>query len=303
MTNGKFLITLVSIVVILFAILNTGSSTQENFWGGIDLRARPIRVGMTNQGEVALPSSSNQVANLAAPNDVAKGMFYQVPGTWQSQLSPRAGLPQGGVGAYIRYNPPSQGNMAFNGKDPLTLGKMVENYASCGAGGVGGIQVNPPQATPPGYASTNYNKVMSELESGTDSLTTSQLPVTGMDMLGADGDIQAPIVYDRFIYSNSKSRLYGLADHIRGDLPIAPSPSGWFRPSVNPQVDLNPGALAVMAGLSNDSARATYDLIHKASGGTLNTMAGVNIAEVNPTVQQEVSLSAFNNDVSVSAFP
>ncbi|GHV50386.1 hypothetical protein AGMMS49579_03890 [Spirochaetia bacterium] len=50
-----------------------------------------------------------------------------------------------------------------------------------------------------------------------------------------------PVVYDRVMYANKRSRLRGYGDFIRGDLPISPQPVGWFTPSVNPVNDLRNG--------------------------------------------------------------
>lgn len=56
-----------------------------------------------------------------------------------------------------------------------------------------------------------------------------------------DGSVIQPVVYDRMIYANKKSRLVEGADFIRGDLPIAPQNLGWFSPSVQPHIDLRQG--------------------------------------------------------------
>ena len=63
-----------------------------------------------------------------------------------------------------------------------------------------------------------------------------------------------PVVYDRLIYSNIKSRLRGQGDYIRGDLLITPDNfkcdggghPGWFQVSVKPNRDLNMGAMAMI---------------------------------------------------------
>ena len=70
--------------------------------------------------------------------------------------------------------------------------------------------------------------------------------------MGADAQ---PVIYDRLIYSNIKSRLRGQGDYIRGDLLITPDNykcdggghPGWFQVSVKPNRDLNMGAMAMIA--------------------------------------------------------
>ncbi len=47
-----------------------------------------------------------------------------------------------------------------------------------------------------------------------------------------------PVVYDRIMYANRRSRLLEGSDFIRGDLPIFPQNLGWFSPSVQPHIDL-----------------------------------------------------------------
>jgi hypothetical protein len=58
-----------------------------------------------------------------------------------------------------------------------------------------------------------------------------------------DGDMIQPVVYDRLMYANKRSRLLEGADFIRGDLPIFPQNLGWFSPSVQPHIDLRRGII------------------------------------------------------------
>lgn len=312
MLNGKFIATITVLISIIFLMfkLNFGEQSREPFWGNASFRSTPVRVMQSSSGaEVALPSSGNQFASIATPNVLSKGGFFQAGPQFQAQLSPRSGLASGALNAYIRYNPPSQENMAFAVNDPLTIGNMArENYsredycgscgkgaAGCGPGGLDSVQAAPIHTSPPNYAASNYNQVKDSLQS---SAATTQLPVGDMTMAGPDGDTSQPITYDRFIYSNKKSRLWGQQDLIRGSVAIAPPPPTWFRPSVNPQIDLNAGAMAVLGGIDNSTSQSTYSLINAASGGTFTTMGGVNLA-----TQQGVEMSAGSRDVGVTAFP
>jgi hypothetical protein len=58
-----------------------------------------------------------------------------------------------------------------------------------------------------------------------------------------NGEMIQPVVYDRIIYANRRSRLLEGADFIRGDLPIFPQNLGWFSPSVQPHIDLRKGII------------------------------------------------------------
>lgn len=69
-----------------------------------------------------------------------------------------------------------------------------------------------------------------------------------------------PVIYDRLMYSNKKSRLMEHNDMIRGSLPIMPKYGEWFRPSVDPLIDLQRGAMNVLAGQGNNVSLAFKNL-------------------------------------------
>ena len=60
-------------------------------------------------------------------------------------------------------------------------------------------------------------------------------------ILDSEGNIIQPVVYDRIMYANRRSKLLEGSDFIRGDLPIFPQNLGWFSPSVQPHIDLRRG--------------------------------------------------------------
>lgn len=78
-----------------------------------------------------------------------------------------------------------------------------------------------------------------------------------VNMLGTESQ---PVMFDRVMFSNIRSRLRGKGDYIRGDLMIAPDNykpgSGghpqWFQVSVKPERDLNPGAMEHLFGRSEE---------------------------------------------------
>lgn len=96
-----------------------------------------------------------------------------------------------------------------------------------------------------------------------------------------------PLVYDRLIFANRSSRLRSGGDPIRGDLYIKPMSGNWFVPSVNPSVDLQQGALNVIAGVSNEQGKSISQGIYDSSGHTEAAIAGVPV----------------KNRVNVTAFP
>ncbi len=52
-----------------------------------------------------------------------------------------------------------------------------------------------------------------------------------------NGEMIQPVVYDRIMYANRRSRLLEGSDFIRGDLPIFPQNLDGFPPSVQPHID------------------------------------------------------------------
>ena len=336
MFDNKFLFTLLGLIVAVVAINNVKSKDeneeiQEDF-------------GM-------LPSMTWKVDRVAAtPSGAKKGDFFSVPGTYQAMLNPR--FSNVDYGANIRYNMPSEGNLAAPcnplgyASNPLTFASMVnsqnqvtqdcnvkENYgcasssgvADCRKGGAplgyhGGAPIIPGN----GYANGNFNelseKVYSDKKAGglprdkRDTMycngsnnqpsLSSSLPVRDMTALNAAGDNVQPIVYDRYIFANRNSRLRSQGDYFRGDLPIMPCNTGWFQVSVQPNIDLNQGAMNVMGGINNETTKGLADIIYKTSGNAETAIAGVDMAQhVNMSTMFGGDLSAGQGDINVTAFP
>lgn len=236
-----------------------------------------------------------------------KGDFYEVPGGYQASLSPRAaGMVD--YGAFIRYNLPSQDNMGVDPNNPLmpssaiNLGgsscdcgqnNIVEGYCS-GCGSQAGCRQQPDQVQGSAALGSGQGGYME---------TTDMLPVqnmsNGMAINALGEQVTQPIIYDRFIYANQRSRLYGLGDPIRGDLPIVPHQKGWFSPAnAHPQIALRDGAVAAIAGAENTVNRELMALQSAATGGLLDTGSGVNYS-----VQKSSFLNTAGGDISVTAFP
>lgn len=290
MFDCKFITTLIALVVAVLAICNFNTNKvtiNEGYLGNL-----PSMI--TTKDRVV--ASSREAA--------AKGDFYSVPGTYQSILNPRFSNVQ--YGSNIRYNMPSYNNMAVP-FEPLTFGNMAkENYKENFTNGAGGCrQGDAPNSShsgggplmPADYASGNYNKVVNQaLQEVQYPDATDMIPVGDMTTINALGETVQPIVYDRFIYANRNSRLRGLGDPIRGDLPIVPCNAEWFRPSVHPVVDLQQGAMNVIGGIDNETTNALAELINATSGDT--TIAGVNLSSMKNTLTGQ-AMSSLN----IVAFP
>ena len=243
-----------------------------------------LKVDVVNPATKTSVPGNNQTA-FSAP-------VVTVPGTAQSPLTPR--FSSTGYGANITYNLPELKNLALEPTNPMQLtplqyAKIVET---------GQIKETPtlregfettthrPKTTRPpkkkGDSSAQYNALQrSQQEFGEDN--SAALPV--QSLTSSSGGEEVPMVMDRFIVATMKSRLYGKGDPIRGDLAIVPvlpnadpNSNTWFRPSVNPALDLNQGSLSVIAGAFNDQGRALAQLQMQANAGTFNTFQGTSWA-------------------------
>ena len=182
MFDNKFLITLLGLVVAVVAINNIKSKDEED---------------EVQEDFFMNPSMTWKVdLEAATPEGAKKGDFFSVPGTYQAMLNPR--FSNVDYGANIRYNMPSQDNLAAPcnplgyASNPLTFASMVntqnkqavgvkenfkqnnsvrENYGcqSCGGGcGVAdcrkggaplGYHGGAPAIPGNGYANGNFNQV------------------------------------------------------------------------------------------------------------------------------------------------
>lgn len=299
-SNNTIWYTLIGLTACVLA-LQKFSETKEHFAGNLP--------GFTVKAQRVMMSPG--------PN---KGDFIEIPGNYQSMLSPR--FSNVDYGASIRYNVPSQDNMAANAENPIGYGNMIYNSKSpasqvqlkenfgtasgCRPGAVGSMgngassSMKTSNIVPPNYSAGNYSQALNSGNTYTE--TTDMLPVQAMNsggqMLNALGETETqPIIYDRYIFANQKSRLQGLGDPIRGDLPIVPVRSEWFRPSVHPQIDLRSGAILAMSGADNSTSKELLALQSAASGGLLDTGSGVNYS-----IQRSPYLSAAGGDIQVRSF-
>lgn len=281
MFNAKFICTIFAFIAIILSICNIN---KQN----------------TVEGLGMLPSFVVKPQRVMAANkeEAEKGRFWSVPGTYQSSLSPRFNNQD--VGANIRYNVPSNKNLAVP-TDPLTFSNMAkENYVSpakqnCNdePNNVDSYKGGAP-IMEGGFAAGNFNDLLQDTYKDFPQVQ-SQIPVGDMTTVNDAGDTENPIIYDRYIFANRNYRLRSLGDMIRGDLPIVPNKTGWFNVSANPNTDLNQGALNVMGGLDNSTAKAMATLMAQHTGET--TVGGINMT------QQQLSSLGVDGGVQVAAFP
>jgi hypothetical protein len=136
----------------------------------------------------------------------------------------------------------------------------------------------------------------------------------GLLLTTGEGDIVQPVTYDRFMFSNKRSRLREHGDPIRGDLPIIPHNSDWFRPSVQPHIDLKEGAMQVMGGFDNETNNQLSLLMAASAGNAMQTFGGMNFSGQDglaanmgafmrsPVYSSNLSLSADTTDENLMKF-
>ncbi len=265
-----------------------------------------------------------------------RGDFFS-NANYQASLSPRFDGTND-YGAMIRYNMPSRSNLAVP-IDPLTFGSMacgsnpvregfcqscrgstVEGYCrGCGSVGCrkGGASMpaNPIGAPSSAklmshdHASASFKQAQAQ---GDYAPVTDLLPAGDLTMMSPDGQANQVIVYDRFMVANQKSRLAAQGDWIRGDLPIVPCKNEWFRPAVNPQIDLRQGAMFVLGGVENGTARELLDLQvaamggasgnAKPGGGGTHTITNSNFNTSAGLVQKMAYATGAGGDIAVTRF-
>ncbi len=214
------------------------------------------------------------------------GYFYSVPPNLQAALSPRfSGTAS--YGPYLNYKMPRR-DLQSVPINPLTYQNTIKKCGDDVKESFDTIQ--------PNFTSMNYAQVDNKLQARKDMIVNDLLP----EMMAESAmSVAQPIVYDRYIYANQRSRLFGLGDPIRGDLPIVPYNGDWFRPSVQPNIDLRDGAMMVMAGQDNATARNTMALMRQSSGNTLSTFAGAPVM----ATETNIGYAAGGADVLATAFP
>ena len=242
---------------------------EENFVPGISMTYTAEQsIGTDPQSSTS--DVGQQVSRMARAGSLKAAGFptVNVEGTYQSLGPSRFDGSGNGYGPLLRTDSKTSGSMKIATDPSKTLTQMgdfidgggqVDTYVRLDetfpstSGGGGSLQAQHAQAM------ADKKKALDQMMAGD----------------GSGG--KQPIVYERYIYANRNSRLRAGGDSIRGDLPIIPEPCGWFRVSARPNVDLQQGAMNVLAG-PNEATRKLQDLIFKSSGGADYTMAGVNLA-------------------------
>jgi hypothetical protein len=275
------------ITILGLTVLSTFVFGKENTIEAFGMNPSQTFVVDRVAGGASVPAQYAQMLNPAA------AIRYQSQMAAQSQMGGQA-QPMSFVGAIKeQFCPP--------GKEGYCNGGSCSSVGGCrrGSGGAMGNTMKSSNLLPSGYSASN---MVQQPQGGVQVM--DMLPVQSManaqaQIVNALGEASLqPIVYDRLIYANQKSRLYGLGDPIRGDLAIVPSDKQWFTPSVRPSVDLRTGAMAVMGGVDNASNSQLLAMTNAATAGLMDTGSGIAY-----TAQKNNYLSTGSSDIRVSAFP
>ena len=226
--------------------------------------------------------------------------FYQPTPGFQANLSPR--FSNVDYGANIRYNLPSTRHMATP-RHPLGQNAPRANNAArrqqprapmSGRKAANMVRENYGHNTSTMPHESSYATSLQSAYDGHKQAVVSSVPVGDLTAITPAGDVQG-VAYNNLIYANlQNTRLRAQGDKIRGDLPIVPCETGWFRPSVNPTVDLEQGAMYVLGGLDNQVTTDMARLLHKDT--YQSTIAGMQL-----TPKELVAMDAGSGNVSVQA--
>jgi len=262
MFDGKFIATIFAIVISVFAICNINTKKINSIEGFF--QARTARIVQEIQ-------------------DPKTGSFVSVPPTYQ--LNPSFRMQNANLSVYQRHdlknNSNARANMATAPLKPTDFASMArENFEK-------------PYAEPthkPGSLVQDYS--------------TATLPPTNMSTIttiGENGEEVQAVVYDRLIFANRNSKHRRHGDKIRGDLPIAPRKCGLFDPSVNPHIDLEPGAINVMAGIGNETSNQMATFLNGYSKSSLFGGVDMTSPDSMASIKNIESLSNMST-LQVSAF-
>ena len=249
------------------------------------------------QGSYSI-NSVNGPSRRVLANVPGKTDFYTVPGTYQAMIAPRAASMN--YGSNIKYNLPSVENLAIP-PNPLTFSNMVKEGYSGGCAGSDQKPFMSGNVTSPGYSAGNYQNMLNK-SYDSDPVKASNaiqvnLPIRDMTMVddgGADETITQPIIYDRFMVANRNSRIRSQGDMLRGDLPIEPRTGEMFAPSVQPNLDLQLGAMNVMGGFNNSTSQQLANLVYDTTSGATQISGGKNLNTHFKALRQQRALKAMN---------
>lgn len=214
-------ILLFTLIAIIVGVGITQSKSIENF-----IAPRSVKVSQ----EVAFvkPSQVKSLKSGLLGNDT---VYYN--SNLQGALPPR--FMNAGIGMQLKYALPSIENQGVP-TNPMTFGRLATS------------------------SEIGNNKCGKQIKENFDDSVKILTNMADMNSSYGMEDMVQPVIYERLILANKKSRLQGLGDPIRGDIPIVPNRTGWFQPSVAPHIDLRAGAMNIISG-NNEMGQQLQELM------------------------------------------
>lgn len=273
MINTKLFLTLFCIAAMSAVSMNY-NNISEGFWGvSVPRTTRVDREVHSKRGSYSLMKNVNSTAGHSK--------FVKYP-TYQGNVAPR--FSNVDYGASLRTRLPER---KYRGAPKTPLG---HHNCGCDKRCVGHCKKEA------------YRKPCVSSNKSTYPKPSSMLPVK--QSLGGGGSLDQPIVYDRYIVANQKSRLRAQGCPFRGDLAIPRTPNtGWFQTSANPSIDLREGAMNVMGGVGNENSRKLAQLIYNTSGGHDDISSGVPLPQSMVTQFNTQLGGPGRSDVHITAYP
>ena len=254
MLGNKFLVTLIAMFALLAALFSGEiSHFSEGFmpgtvycknkdadkgqfgpWAVNGVQINGVGHTAVKSGNAAICTANTKLGyqlSECGVSDFKQGVSS--PRTIQPTISPR--FNSGGMTPSIRFSPTNTpGAMAYNQTKPIDIQAAADLLK--------------PASKQPAKTVEKY-----EYESAHVPLPKD---MCNINIMGTESQ---PVIYDRLMYSNMRSRLRGQGDYIRGDLQIVPDNykagnqhNNWFQVSVKPERDLNPGAMEQLFGRSEE---------------------------------------------------
>lgn len=268
--------------LLLFCTFRKHKDVVEHFNSGAPLRAKQVQVFRDKKTQQMFSVPQQPQSN----SSVSQSM-YMVPSNLQMNIPPRSAPAD--YGASIRYDPPAVSNRGTSmGSLEYSKTQIREGYTTPSRTYVGSTLPYSQHTIPSS----------DELKKETDKGVEKEAEKGHANEIGMFEDQAVPL--STFVFANQKSFLASQGDWIRGDPPIPPSPSmGWFNVAASTN-DLRQGAMSVIGGVNNDTAKELMAL-KAASMGVKEAVGG----GIKYTVEKSAFLSAQGGDINVktTAFP
>lgn len=268
-----FLIALVSFAIIgklMSSESKTPSILQEN-WGTnppMSVSIETVGIAERKPSSSSGPSGASAAMSLSPNSNQYSGDIYTIPPNLQNslQLYDRGAASNLNLPATISYSLPAQSMLPATGSASspagaaMALGAMSGQAAAAMKANVGSFEKYEDYEP----ISLGASKAQALADDG--YVKKANAPSINLET-SEDGVVEVSVI-DRMVYSNSKSRLRGAGDPIRGDIGcIVPIKDQWFRPSARPNIDLRQGAIAILAGIENETPRELQALQNAYSAG------------------------------------